>query len=205
MLRIYPCSTISHSLWMELGCDQCHLIRLQQAQSYCKQSSLCRDSTIQLEKENFHFWGPRLFEIGGPPGRFATTDVIQISITRSGVTDKGARLTPRQAKCKIWAPLVDILVFSMLQVVAFCVVRGVFVFFQLVQTSTTSRDLRHFLTFFCVLASGPPSTKLCPLAQTSSCATNYTYSLLSLNKLFQFINTLLYSEFPRYEEQKQSQ
>jgi len=31
---------------------------------------------------NFHFRGPRLYQIGGASGRFATTDVIQISTTR---------------------------------------------------------------------------------------------------------------------------
>jgi len=32
---------------------------------------------------NFHLRGPGLFQIGGPSGRFATTDVTQISTTRA--------------------------------------------------------------------------------------------------------------------------
>jgi len=32
---------------------------------------------------NFYFRGPRLFEIGSPPGSFATSDVIQIITTRA--------------------------------------------------------------------------------------------------------------------------
>jgi len=34
---------------------------------------------IHPPEANFHFRGPRLFLIGGLSGRFATTDVIQIS------------------------------------------------------------------------------------------------------------------------------
>jgi len=68
---------------------------------------------VYQPEANFHFRGTRLFQIGGPSIRFATTDVIQIS--------------------------------------------------------------------------------------------TYTCSLHSLNKLLQFQNILLYSEFLRYEEQKQSQ
>ena len=40
---------------------------------------------------NFHFRGPRLFKIRGPSGRFATTDVIQIS-TSLQVLDTSAEL-----------------------------------------------------------------------------------------------------------------
>ena len=32
---------------------------------------------------NFHFRGPRLFQIGGSSGRFATADVIKLSTTRA--------------------------------------------------------------------------------------------------------------------------
>ena len=37
---------------------------------------------------NFHFRGTRLFQIGGTFGRFATTDVIQISTTRATFTER---------------------------------------------------------------------------------------------------------------------
>jgi len=56
------------------------------------------------------------------------------------------------------------------------------------------------------VTSGPHKQVIfAPLAQASSYATDYTCWLHSLNKLlFQFINILLYSEFPWYQQQKQS-
>ena len=46
------------------------------------ESKIFRKSPCELEA-NFHFLSPRLFSIGGPSGRLATTDVIQISTTRA--------------------------------------------------------------------------------------------------------------------------
>ena len=38
---------------------------------------------LPYSEANYYFWGLRLFQIGGTSGRFATTDVIQISTTRA--------------------------------------------------------------------------------------------------------------------------
>jgi len=43
---------------------------------------------------NFHFRGPRLFSIGGPSGRFATTYVIQISMTSVRAVARGGPVVP---------------------------------------------------------------------------------------------------------------
>jgi len=67
----------------------------------------------------------------------------------SGVTNGGARgraPLPGNLNAKTGPPLVDILIFSIL-CCCFFVFRGVFVF-NLVWTSTTSRDSLSFLNFF---------------------------------------------------------
>jgi len=38
---------------------------------------------IHSSEANCHFRGPRLFQLGGPSGKFATTDVMHISTTRA--------------------------------------------------------------------------------------------------------------------------
>jgi len=40
-------------------------------------------SDVPLSEANFHFQGPRFFQIGGHSERFVTIDVIQISTTRA--------------------------------------------------------------------------------------------------------------------------
>ena len=89
------------------------------------------------------------------------------TVSSNGVTDGGAGGEPPtwKAKCQNWAPLAEILVFSILLIFSrllfSCFFWGVFVFLA----SIDIHDIRihyYVLTFFSVLANGPCQLRFAP-------------------------------------------
>jgi len=122
-------------------------------------------ASIQIDFNLIHADLVNVVEEGYPDWR-----KIDLGVLSSGVTDGGQRgklPPPGKLNVKTGLPSVDIFISSILYIVDF--MRFLFFwYFYLVWTSTTSRDSLSFLNF---LAIGPPSAKLCPLAQTSRYAT----------------------------------